>query len=117
MERDGDLIREILFPLEQKPADKDWLTDTDFPEDRRKAVAYHVELLQEAGFVEAAIRPSTDVLFRAEGLTWEGHDFLDAIRDDTVWTRTKETLRSKGLSFAFDLVKFVAISITKDQLS
>lgn len=116
MKRDLELIREILFRLEQKPADKDWLADADFPKDSREAVAYHVELLEEAGLVEAAIRPATGIYFRVERLTWEGHDFLDAVRNDTVWARTKETLRSKGLSWTFDLVKFLAISTAKDLL-
>jgi hypothetical protein len=80
-------------------------------------------LLEEAGLVEAAIglleattRPATGVYFRVERLTREGHDFLDAVRNDTVWTITEETLRSKELSWTFDVVWFLAISIAKDLL-
>jgi hypothetical protein len=123
MERDLELIREILLRLDQNTADKDWLTTAGFPEASRDAVAYHVELLEEAGLAEAAIglveaaaRPATGVYFRVERLTREGHDFLDAVRNDAVWDRTKETLRSKGLSFAFEIVKSVATSVARDLL-
>jgi hypothetical protein len=29
-------------------------------------------------------------------LTWNGHEFLDAVRDDEVWRRTKEGARKAG---------------------
>jgi hypothetical protein len=44
MKRDWELIREVLLRLEEKPADKDVLVVNDFPEDKRDAVAYHVNL-------------------------------------------------------------------------
>jgi hypothetical protein len=39
---------------------------------------------------------------------------LDAIRNETVWNKTKQSFISKGLSMTFDLVKSVAISIATE---
>ena len=50
-------------------------------------------------------------------LTWDGHDFLDAIRSDTVWQEAKETVQAKGLdiqSLTLDVVKSVCVSAIKD---
>jgi hypothetical protein len=49
-------------------------------------------------------------------LTWEGHELLDAIKNDTVWNKTKDTFISKGLSMTFDLVKTMATKIATDYL-
>ena len=41
-------------------------------------------------------------------LTWYGHEFLDAINNDTVWEKTKKSFASSGVSMTFELVKSVA---------
>jgi hypothetical protein len=46
--------------------------------------------------------------FIAQRLTWEGHEFLDGIRSNSVWERTKKSFREKGVEMTFDLVKVVA---------
>jgi hypothetical protein len=54
--------------------------------------------------------------FAAVRLTWGGHELLDAIRNDTIWNKTKESFLSKGLSMTFDLLKSVAISFATELL-
>lgn len=49
-------------------------------------------------------------------LTWQGHEFLDSIRNDTVWNKTKDSFVSKGVSMTFELVKSAAIDITTSYL-
>lgn len=49
--------------------------------------------------------------FSAGRLTWEGHEFLDKIREDTIWNKTKDTIVDKGLPFAFDIVKSASTEI------
>lgn len=49
-------------------------------------------------------------------LTWEGHDFLDKIRSETVWNKTKETIVKKGLPFVFDVVKELATANMGDMI-
>lgn len=118
MKRDWDLIRELLIRLDEKGPEKHHLNSEDFNEERRHEIAYQAELLEESGLIDAQIIKTTTGTpdFFAHRLTWEGHELLDAIRNDTVWNRTKESFVSKGLSMTFDLVKSVAISVAKELL-
>jgi hypothetical protein len=38
-------------------------------------------------------------------MTWAGHDFLDAARDETLWNKAKVKFVKPGASFTFELVK------------
>jgi len=49
-------------------------------------------------------------------LTWNGHEFLDAARNEGVWSKAKEKLKSIGGDVPLDVVKAVLIEITKRQL-
>ena len=70
-----------------------------------------MSLLIEAGLVNGqmvhTIGPGVKD-FLAFRLTWDGHEFLDAIRNDTVWARTKKVFLDKGVEMTFDLVKAIA---------
>jgi hypothetical protein len=84
-----------------------------------KTVACHVELLQEAGFIEAAVarssREGCAVIADVDRLTWEGHDFLDSIRSDTIWSKTKAQLAQVAGSASLQVVKAVAVSLALKQ--
>lgn len=116
MKRDWEIIREILIRLDEKGVETHALKSEDFDEHIRSNITYQVELLEEAGLVDATIiKTMTDPPdFMAFRLTWHGHELLDAIRNDSVWNKTKQSFVSKGLSMTFDLVKSVAISIASE---
>lgn len=89
MRRDIDLVRHILLAVEDadRPVKARELVGEDrtFPE-----VVYHIELLRAHGLVDADVtrmRGATSAVVK--GLTWEGCDYLDAMRDDRVWERAK----------------------------
>lgn len=52
----------------------------------------------------------TAVTFRA--LSWKGQEFLDTIRDDSIWKKTKE----KAGSASFDVLAAVAKAVLKDRI-
>ena len=111
MKRDMELVRKILFALEssqQNAAFEGYDDDT---------VKYHKALVIEAGLADGSSLksgtgnrevPAAVMLTR---LTWSGHEFLDTVRSDTVWAKTKQTFASKGLDMTLDLVKSVASNI------
>ena len=114
MKRNWDTIREILIRLEEMPPKKGWLRLADFLSDRAYEFSYHVELLIEAGLIHGEMsktigQHTSD--FLAIRMTWEGHEFLDAIRSDTVWQKAKNSFVNGGLSMTFDLIKSVAKDI------
>lgn len=112
MKRNWDTIREILTMLEERDEPVRLM---DFPHERSAEISYNVEIMIEAGLVVGQISKTLGrgakefVLFR---LTWDGHEFLDTIRSDTVWQKTKKSFVSNGLSMPFDLIKSVATDVT-----
>jgi hypothetical protein len=52
----------------------------------------------------------------AGGLTWEGHEFLDAARDDTRWSKAKKLVQEKGGSLMFEALKAVLVQTLKGQV-
>lgn len=118
MKRDWDIVREILLHLEETSAD-DCLRLSSFPPERAQEISYHVELLVEAGLIHGQMAKTLGpgpYDFFVERLTWDGHEFLDSIRSETVWQKTKSSFTSKGLSMTFELVKTVAVDLASSYL-
>lgn len=111
MTRDMDVIRTLLLRLEGRykgigtlifdHGDEELAIEGVDP----LAVTYNLGLLVEAGFVKGRVTATGD--FMMEGMTWLGHDFLDSVRDEEIWRRTKEGVSLAG-GFTFDLVKALA---------
>ena len=118
MKRDMDLIRKLLLKIES--SETSYVDDFTIPDYSQAETDYHVELLISAGLVNSNIHDRTaDGRFHAvaDGLSWEGHDFLDAIRSDSVWDKTKSFIKDSGLQgIPFDLLKEAAISVVRERL-
>ena len=116
MKRDWDLIREILLAVEASGPGES-VNLHSFEEGIRPEVSYNVQLLEEVGFVNASISkqvgkvPALD--FTIYKIRWEGHDFLDAVRNDTNWNKTKNLISSKGGNMTFEVIKSVAIELAR----
>lgn len=125
MKRDMDLIREILLEIETGTIQFCTLTkheanilqvnDSELCESDAKAskLAYHLELLENASLIECN---NTSEFWRIRNITWNGHDFLDSIRDPEIWQRTKEGALSAG-GFTIDLLKDLAKGYLKKRIS
>ena len=108
MKRDMDLCRRILLAVEDSPANT-WVENFPFVSEYGAAVvAEHVALLNEERLLEANIirymGPSPPD-FIIKNLTWDGHDFLNAARDEGRWARAKQRLADAGVSTTFALLK------------
>lgn len=118
MKRDWDVIRDILLKVEELEPDKK-LTTQDFDEQIINKINYHIDLLDKEGLIKAIIaRDETEsiVKFALLNLTWDGHEFLDSIRDDDIWNKTKSKVIEKGGILTFDIVKTVALSVLKSTM-
>jgi Hypothetical protein (DUF2513) len=77
-------------------------------------VASHVKLMQQGGLVEArVVEPDGQppMVAMVYGLTWEGHNWLDATRNDTIWAKTKEWIAEKGGDASLEVLKAVALKV------
>lgn len=118
MNRDMDLVREILMKLEVSDGPVD-VNDLVTVEWSRDFVAYHFKIMDEAGLIESNRAFADNQLFMAQAnsLTWEGHEYLDSVKSDTVWRKVKEKLAKVGGSASIDVVKSLAVAVGKKLLS
>lgn len=78
---------------------------------RAVKVLYHIAFLIEAGLVNGKTISEIGTAvrdFMTDQLTWKGHKFLDGLRSDTVWQKTKRTFTEQVISMTSDLVKAVS---------
>lgn len=89
-----DLIRQILLKLEEAPYTGGWANleiEKGLDDD---VYAYHVQLLHEAGLIEAQdLSTLHGVAWKPKRLTWEGHEFLEAAREPSRWEKAKDVMQ------------------------
>lgn len=119
MKRDMDVIRTLLLKVEARHRGMGTVTfdyaDEDISIEGRHPteICGHLTLLVEAGFVRGRVTTSGE--FMLDGVTWSGHDFIDSVRDEEVWRRTKEGVNLAG-GFTFDLMKGLARGFLKKKI-
>jgi len=108
-----DLIRLQLLRVEgEQPA-------PELDEYTKEQKTYHMALCIEAGLVDGVIRkdeighPNGTVAIR---LTWKGHEFLDAARNDTVWKQALRHIKKAGVQVTLPLLEEVLKKAAKDVL-
>ena len=118
MKRDMDLIRELLLKIENGQTSFILTSDTAAALSLSPAeggmTEEHLILLKQAGFIEIMSR-SLSGHYAIKRLTWEGHDFLDSIRDPKIWEKTKKGVEGAG-GFTVDLLKDLAKGFMKKQI-
>ena len=100
--REMDLIRRILIEVEQWPY-AHMQDSLDIEGYKQGEVRYHIGLCVQAGLIEANEDSSG---WTVVGLTWHGHEFLDASRDESRWTKAKSIAGKVG-GLSFDIFKAV----------
>lgn len=106
MKRDWDQIRRILIKLEESVGE---IRASDF-DDPEEVVDYHMNLLIEAGLVEGrcVVTRSQVRSCRIERMSWNGHELLDTMRNQSMWNRIKESAMDKGISLSFEVIMSLA---------
>ena len=113
MKRDMDLIRDLLGQVEAIDADGSYLSVDD------RLAVHQVSLMKDAGLVDANLLEDGNGLYNGANvfrLTWAGHDFLDAVREDTVWNKIKKNVIKPGASWTFAMVLEYAKMEIKQQI-
>jgi hypothetical protein len=104
MKRNWDTIRTILIAIEALHTEDSEFYSNSLVEADPEATAYHMLLLLEAKLI---IGDYCD----AVRLTWDGHEFLDAIKNESVWQKLNASARSKGIELSFTVIKDLAQSL------
>lgn len=115
--RDMDLIRTILLHVEQLPPiasggyDLRGVCDDIAEKGSEFAIAYHhMKLLIDAGYIDEF---GNGVV---RGLRWEGHDYVDSIRDAETWKSVKTGAERVG-GWTADLIRDLAKAYIKKKMT
>lgn len=95
MKRDFELVRKLLLGVEEG--------NIDLSEFNQDQIRYHKALLIEAGLAEGpkphySSRGSSEIPDKViiRKLTWKGHNFIDAIREERRWQKVKNWVMENG---------------------
>jgi len=116
---DADLLRALLLWAEANlPSDSGSLEFPALEERPEREVAYACLMAKEAGFIEAIdVQRFGDTFeqWMPRRLTFQGHQYLETIRDDKIWAKAKEGARKIG-SLSLETLGQVAKSVISLQL-
>ena len=112
MKRDMDLVRDILFAVESsdEPLDANDLVNRENSADK---VVHHLLLMNAHGLLNVTgelliLNDEQEVRGHVDSLTWNGCDYLDAIRDHKIWQATKDAIAKAVGSTTMDIFKETA---------
>jgi hypothetical protein len=118
VKRDKDLIRKLVLAIEDAPsgyAPNDLAIEGYTPEQ----IDYHAYLIVDAGLAEGervdhmqSVGP--EVMLR--NLTWAGHEFADASRDETRWKKAMGIVQEKSGSVSISVLTELLKSLMKGAL-
>ena len=108
-----DIARQILRKIEDAPY-TGGPVDIEVADCSEEVFQYHLLLLSEAGLIDVLDATSFDgPAFLPTRLTWNGHEFLDASRNDTLWEKAKSVVLKKAGGLSFDVLLFVLKELAK----
>lgn len=108
MKRDMELVRKILLQVEQSESDPGGWNHLSFEQWPCEAVSYHTMILIDAGLLDGQDLSTLEGSdWRPNSLTWAGHEFLDAARNETVWNKAIPSLKEKSMTVPFEVLKAV----------
>ena len=104
MKRDFELIRKLLLDIEGE--------DVDLSAFSNEQMLYHKALLIESKLAEGpkpkySSRKFSEIPEQViiQKLTWAGHDFIDAIREEDRWKKVKTWIKDTGKILTIETVK------------
>lgn len=109
MKRDMDLVRKILFAIEEYSL-QDPIRNFTIEGYDDATVHYHLGLMNEAGLIHVIdLSDLATAMYFPTQLTWSGHEFLEAVRAESRWSDVKQEMGKAG-GFVFDVAKALATS-------
>ena len=123
MRLNPDCIRDILFYVEENTGYSEMIPfytnlerfniklKNDYPAD---VILYHLELCEEYGYL--TIYSHTMGAINVKRLSVSGHEFLENIRKDTNWNKTKEVAQNAG-STSIKILSNVASNLISTLIS
>ncbi|EOH76211.1 DUF2513 domain-containing protein [Enterococcus raffinosus] len=119
MKLNQNCIRDILLELEDELGFDLHISKYDLDELKsykkygEDEFLYTISKLSEAGYINESHQAGGDTMYyqlMIHSITWEGHKFLDTIRDNQVWAVTKK-VASKFSSVSVNMISTIASTV------
>lgn len=121
MKRDLELVRKLLIFFDEKPG-PEHIEIPPISGYDDSTIKYHLVLLHDAGYLRCEpVKSSTSdrtIYVLPFDLTWNGHEFLEKVRDQHIWDEVIRDIKSRGfVSASVDFVKTLADAAIRKRLS
>ena len=124
MKLDMDCVRDILLECEDLPLDchTPYSFQTSIARHGEDEVCYALAKLTEGNYINATVSRLPGGQYDFCGIydmTFSGHQFLENVRDDKVWQKTKGVLKKAGSSsfgLAMQVTSQILAEIVKNLL-
>jgi hypothetical protein len=118
MKRDMDLVRSIVLAIEAAPTG---YAPTPLHVDghSEEEIGYHVHIMIQADLLtghDVTSMGDHSPQAMASSLTWAGHEFADASRDDTRWSKAKDIAVTKAGSVTIEILTKILSSLMTSAL-
>ena len=116
MKRDMDLIRDILLQIEEDNEfnEEQSVSTENLSEQNTRIISAHCRLIKQAGYINKLTLASGGYILAGE-LTNKGYDFVDTIRDEKIWRKTKQAADAAG-GFSVHLLSRLAIGFLEKKI-
>ncbi|PAF16599.1 DUF2513 domain-containing protein [Terribacillus saccharophilus] len=109
LKRDMSLIRSLLLDIEAEFTEGGFALEiTEEDEYSEEEMNYHLQLMKEAKLIKLDIvldEEEEEEELLIYGLTWEGHELLDSIREEEVWQQLLVKLKREKGSMPFSVLR------------
>ena len=109
MKRDFDLIRKILLYVEENH-DEGSLMIKKLEDYNNQTLIFHCKILEEKGFLKGTALESLtsgNDDFQCFGITYDGYEFLDKIRNKTFWEKIKKYAKHHAMEISFNTINTI----------
>ena len=118
MKRDMELIRKLVLAIEDAPTGyaPDNLTLEGYTPEQ---IGYHAHLMIQAGLAtgsDVTHMGSSSPQAILTSLTWAGHEFADAARDEGRWKKAMGIVQEKGGSVTLSVLTQLLTALMKGAL-
>ena len=118
MKRDLDLVRQLMLQIEALPAAPPVQYRMSEIED--PVLLAHLEMLIEAELVNGRISRSQGArgdVISVSGLTWQGHEWVEMVRSQSLWNEVKSAVLDGGGVLTFELTRAMAAKLLRARLA
>ncbi|WP_245829188.1 DUF2513 domain-containing protein [Salipaludibacillus agaradhaerens] len=111
-----DLIKDILIYLEENGRPGELIRGLDLEGYSSEEISYHIKLMHECELVEARDSGIDQVfLWYVGDIRCKGHEFLNAIRNESIWNKLKNKLKEEGGAIPFSVLSSLAVKYAEQK--